>query len=139
MTPVIRRLVYVVSFETLGIAVAGFGLAALSGAALVDTGIVALLSSLIAVSWNFVFNTLFERWESRQTVKGRSFARRAAHALGFELGLTVLLVPLLMWWLDIGLWAALFYDLSLVLFFLVFTFLFNLAFDRIFGLPASAR
>jgi uncharacterized membrane protein len=29
-------------------------------------------------------------------------------------------------------------DLGLIFFFLVYTFLFNLVFDRIFGLPASA-
>jgi len=29
-------------------------------------------------------------------------------------------------------------DLGLVIFFLVYTFVFNWAFDRVFGLPASA-
>ena len=139
MTPIMRRLLYTVSFEIFGIAIAGLGLMVLSGKALIDTGIVALLSSLVAVMWNFVFNTLFEFWETRQTVKGRSFKRRTVHALGFELGLTLLLAPLLAWWLTLPLWDAFLYDLTLVIFFVAYTFLFNLIFDHLFGLPASAR
>jgi uncharacterized membrane protein len=65
--------------------------------------------------------------------------RRAAHAAGFEGGLVVMLVPLFAWWLEISLWQAFVLDLGLVLFFMVYTFLFSLAFDRIFGLPASAQ
>ena len=139
MTPIMRRLLYTVSFEIFGIAIAGLGLMVLSGKALIDTGIVALLSSLVAVMWNFVFNTLFEFWETRQTVKGRSFKRRTVHALGFEMGLTLLLAPLLAWWLTLSLWDAFLYDLTLVIFFVAYTFLFNLIFDHLFGLPASAR
>ena len=48
------------------------------------------------------------------------------------------LVPTIAWWLDITLWQALLMDLGLVVFFLVYTFVFNWAFDAIFGLPASA-
>jgi uncharacterized membrane protein len=38
----------------------------------------------------------------------------------------------------VSLWQALLYDAALLLFFLVYTFVFNWAFDRVFGLPASA-
>ena len=47
-------------------------------------------------------------------------------------------MPTIAWWLDISLWQALLMDLGLVVFFLVYTFVFNWAFDAIFGLPASA-
>jgi uncharacterized membrane protein len=72
-------------------------------------------------------------------VRGRSFKRRAAHAIGFEIGFIVTLVPLFAWWLDIGWWHALVLDLGLSAFFLVYTFAFNLAFDKVFGLPLSAQ
>ena len=75
---------------------------------------------MIAVVWNLAYNTLFERWEARQSVRGRSFQRRAAHAIGFELGLSLCLVPLFVWWLNIGLAPALVLDLGLSLFFLVY-------------------
>lgn len=139
MSPVLRRIIYALSYEAIGVVLVALGLTLFSGHAVTDTGAFAVASSLIAVAWNYVFNTLFEAWESRQPVRGRSFLRRAVHAVGFELGLTVLLVPLLAWWLDMGLLEALLYDLTLVLFFVVYTFLFNLGFDAVFGLPASAR
>jgi len=133
-----RRIVYVTLYELIAIAATSVGLAALSDSSLARAGVAGLASSAVAIVWNVVFNTLFERWEARQTVRGRSLARRAAHAIGFEGGLVVTLVPLFAWWLDITLWHALMLDLGLLLFFLGYTFVFNWAFDRVFGLPASA-
>ena len=134
-----RKVVYVTLFELIAVAITSTGLSAGSGASLQHAGVVAIASSVIAVVWNLVYNTLFERWEARQAVRGRSFKRRAAHAIGFEVGFIVTLVPLFAWWLDIGWWHALVLDLGLSAFFLVYTFAFNLAFDKVFGLPLSAR
>ena len=49
-----------------------------------------------------------------------------------------LLVPLIAWWLDVTLWQALLADLGLMAFFFFYTMGFTWAFDRVFGLPASA-
>ncbi|KQP18307.1 PACE efflux transporter [Pseudorhodoferax sp. Leaf267] len=133
-----RKVVYVTLYEGFAILFASIGLAALSGAGAGQSTVLATASSLVAVVWNLVFNTLFEAWEARQPVRGRSVARRIGHALGFEGGLALLLIPLFAWWLDISLWEALLYDAALLLFFLVYTFVFNWSFDRLFGLPASA-
>jgi uncharacterized membrane protein len=133
-----RRVVYVTVYEIIAIAVATLGLAAATGQGAAHSAVVSAASSAIAVAWNLVFNTLFERWEARQSVRGRSVARRVAHAVGFEGGLVLFLVPLFAWWFDVGLWQALVMDLGLLLFFLAYTFVFNWCFDRVFGLPASA-
>jgi uncharacterized membrane protein len=133
-----RKIVYVSLYELIAIAVASTGLALGSGASLERAGLIAVVSSVIAVVWNLVYNTLFERWEARQRVRGRSIRRRIAHAVGFELGFLVLLVPLFAWWFGITVWHALVLEMGLALFFLGYTFVFNWAFDKIFGLPASA-
>ena len=133
-----RRIVYVTLYELIAIVATSIGLSVFSDSSAARAGIAAVVSSAVAVVWNVVFNTLFERWEARQTVRGRSLARRAAHAIGFEGGLVVTLVPFFAWWLDISLWQAFVLDLGLLLFFLVYTFAFNWVFDRVFGLPASA-
>jgi uncharacterized membrane protein len=135
----LRRVVYVGLYEAIAILMAGLGLMLMSGRGALDSGALAAATSAVAVVWNVVFNHLFERWEARQAVRGRSLRRRVAHALGFEGGLTVLLVPLIAWWLGVSLWQALLMDVALLLFFLVYTFVFNWAFDAVFGLPASAR
>ena len=133
-----RRVVYVSIYELIAIAVAPLGLAQFSSHGVAHAGVMAVVSSGIAVAWNFIFNTLFERWEARQAVRGRSLRRRVAHAVGFEGGLVFTLVPLFAWWFEITLWQALVMDLGLVVFFLCYTFVFNWGFDQVFGLPASA-
>ena len=133
-----RKVVYVSIYEAVAIAVCSFGFAALSDRSLAHATMLSLIASAVAVSWNFLFTTLFEAWESRQAVRGRSLRRRIAHAVTFEAGLILMLVPLIAWWLDVSLLHALVMDLGLAAFFLFYTFVFNWSFDRIFGLPASA-
>jgi uncharacterized membrane protein len=133
-----RKIVYVTLYEIIAIACSSTALALLVGKSLGHASVMAVAASAIAVMWNLVFNTLFERWERRQVKRGRSLSRRAAHAIGFETGLVFILVPLFAWWLDISLWQAFVLDLGLIVFFLVYTFVFNLVFDKVFGLPASA-
>ena len=134
-----RRVLYVTLYELIAIAVATAGLAQLSGQGAGHSSVVAVAASAIAVLWKVVFNWAVERWESRQRVRGRSVARRVAHAIGFEGGLVFTLVPLFAWWFKVSLWEAFVMDLALIVFFLCYTFVFNWAFDRVFGLPASAQ
>jgi uncharacterized membrane protein len=133
-----RRVVYIALYEGIAIVAASAGLALMTGAGLGHSGALAVAASVVAVIWNLLFNALFERWEARQAVRGRSLRRRIAHAIGFEGGLIAVLVPLFAWGLGVTLWEALVMDLGLVVFFLVYTFVFNWGFDRVFGLPASA-
>lgn len=133
-----RRILYVTLYELIAIAVATYGLAQVTGAGAAHSSVIAAASSAIAVLWNLAFNYLFERWELRQAVRGRSVARRVAHALGFEGGLVFMLVPLFAWWFKVSLWQAFVMDIGLLVFFLCYTFAFNWGFDRVFGLPASA-
>ena len=133
-----RKIVYVGLYEGIAILCASVGLAALSGAGAGTSTALAAATSVIAVLWNLLFNTLFEAWESRQARRGRSLGRRVAHAIGFEGGLAAVLVPLFAWWLGVSLWEALLFDAALLVFFLFYTFVFNWGFDRVFGLPASA-
>lgn len=133
-----RKVVYVSLFELFAVALTSSFLMLLAGHDATHSGVAAIASSTVAVVWNFIYNGLFEAWEARQATRGRSVARRVAHAVGFEGGLVVILVPLFAWWLNITLWEALVLDVGLVLFFMIYTFLFSLAFDRVFGLPASA-
>lgn len=134
-----RKVVYVGLYELIAIVIASTALAAGADASLARAGVIAVASSAIAVGWNLVYNTLFERWEARQPVRGRSIRRRVAHAIGFELGFLIMLVPLFAWWFGIGLRHALALEIGLALFFLGYTFAFNWAFDKAFGLPTAAQ
>ncbi len=87
-------------------------------------GLAFVLSS-IALGWNYVFNTLFERWEARQSVRGRSLARRLVHGIGFEGGLVVMLVPVMALWLNTSALNAFLANLSLLVFFFVYAIVFT--------------
>ena len=132
-----RRVVYVTLYEGIAIALTGTVLALLDYG-LFESLVASVGASALAVTWNLIFNAMFEAWERRQTVKGRSIRRRIAHAIGFEGGLVISMVPFFAWWLDVSLWEAFVMDLGFILFFLVYTFVFAWCFDRVFGLPASA-
>lgn len=138
MQGVKRKLVYVTAYEIIGMAISALGLALLSGHAPSSTGPLAVVITTIAVSWNFIYNYLFEWWESRQVSRARTLKRRILHAVGFQLTLVVYLIPLIAWWMGITLWQALLLDMALIVIIPCYTFVFNWAFDKLFGLPASA-
>ncbi len=133
-----RRVVYVGLYETIAVIVTSVGMLTFAENGLSDSVPLAVAMSTVAVMWNLIFNWIFEKWESRQNTRGRGTARRIAHAIGFEGGLTFMLVPLIAWWLNIPLLKALAASLSMLVFFMIYTFVFTWAFDKIFGLPASA-
>ncbi|MDZ7857808.1 PACE efflux transporter [Sphaerotilus sp.] len=138
MSPTTRRVLQAVLYEVCAIAFVGPVLGWAFGKPAGSTFLLAVALSTIALCWNYVFNVLFERWESRQVVKGRNFARRLAHGTGFEGGLTVLLVPVMAFWLDITFLAAFLANLGLLAFFFLYAVGYTWAFDKVFGLPQSA-
>ena len=139
MTPTSRKILYAISFETLVVAVATIGLRQMSDASTSSTLTLSVLTATIALTWSFIFNSIFEAWEARQSTRGRSLKRRSAHALLFEGGLVVILVPIMAWWLGVTLWQALIFEAGLIVLFISYTYLFTWGFDRLFGLPQSAR
>jgi uncharacterized membrane protein len=133
-----RKIVYVALYEAIAIACTTAGLAGLADHDAGAAGVAAVLASATAVAWNLVYNTLFEAWEARQARRGRSLARRVVHAIGFEGGLVLAIVPMFAWTLGTSLADAFMLDIGLVVFFVLYSFAFNWAFDLVFGLPRAA-
>lgn len=132
-------MVQAVLYEVVAVLFVGPVLAYFFAEPLGSSALLAVLLSGIAMSWNFVFNAGFERWEARQASRERTWRRRMIHGLGFEGGLALWLVPVMAWWLNIGLWEAFVADLGLLVFFLGYAVVFTWCFDRVFGLPESAQ
>jgi uncharacterized membrane protein len=139
MKPPIRRLVQAVLYEAFAVAFVGPLLSLHFDQPVDSTVALAVVMSTVALAWNYVFNAIFERWESGQPKKGRTLWRRLAHGLGFEGGLVVMLVPVMAWWLQTSLLYAFVADLGVLAFFFVYAVAFTWAFDAVFGLPVSAR
>ena len=133
-----RRIVYVALYEAIAIACTTAGLAGLADHDAGASGRAAGLASATAVAGTGLYNTLFEAWEARQAKGGRSLLRRIVHAIGFEGGLVLAIVPMFAWTLGTSLVDAFLLDLGLVVFFTAYSFAFNWAFDLVFGLPTAA-
>src|SRR5690554_7442233 len=123
-----RRIVYVTIFEFIGIIVSTFILMAINQGDAKESLPVAIMVSTAAVIWNFIYNTGFEAWEYKKKIVDRTFKIRSIHAIDFEAGLFAVCLPLYMLWYDAGIWLALTMEFSILLFFLVYTFVFTLLF-----------
>lgn len=126
----LRRVVYVLSYELIAIIATTVGLSLLgfSGG---HSSTVAVVSSAVALIWNYLFNMMFDAWEQRQENTQRTLRRRIAHALGFEGGLVVILVPILALILGVTILEALMLEAGLLVFFLIYTFVFAWVFDKV--------
>ncbi len=139
MNPSLRRVIYAVSFESVGLVLSTAFMMVVTDAGIGAAGSLSVVAGLIALGWNYIFNWIFEIWEARQTKRGRPLGRRLVHGFLFEASLTLLMLPLLIWWLSAGFWTALGAEIGLLALWGVYTVAFTWLFDRIFGLPASAR
>jgi uncharacterized membrane protein len=138
-SPALRRILYATCFEAGGILLSAALLLLMAKTTVGGSLAFSVIASTVAMLWNLTFNAMFEAWEARQSIRGRSLKRRAAHALLFEAGLVLALLPLTAWWFSVSLLQALAYEAVLIAAFLIYTYLFTFVFDRLFGLPASAR
>ncbi len=125
-----ERFLHALMFEVLAIAICAPLGAWLLGYPLAHMGLLTLMISLIAMVWNMIFNALFDQAQRRIGFE-RGVAARAVHAVLFEIGLILAVVPLAAWWLDITLWRAFVLDIGIVLFFLPYTFVFNWVYDSL--------
>lgn len=125
---VTERFFQALLFELVAIAICAPLGAWLLGYPLAHIGWLTLMISLIAMTWNMLFNLLFDRAQRRLGFDKTPLVR-AAHAVLFETGLLLAIVPLAAWWLGIGLWQAFVLDIGIALFFLPYTYLFNWTYD----------
>ena len=126
----LERLLHALCFEIVAVVLCAPALAWIMGKPLLHMGVLTAAISLVAMVWNVIYNALFDRAE-----RARGWERtpkvRALHAIGFEVGLVLAVVPMAAWSLSISLWDAFLLDIGLLLFFLPYTYLYNLGYDRL--------
>jgi len=132
LKPVPRRLTYVALFELIAIFFSSLLLSGMSDGDVASSLPVAVTTSVVAVVWNYIYNTLFERWEKRNNIQKRTLPIRIVHTLLFETMFIILIVPFFMWYYDVGLVKAFMMEIGLITFFFVYAFVFTWLFDRVF-------
>ncbi|KKW76360.1 membrane protein [Acinetobacter sp. AG1] len=131
-----RRVTYVFFYEVFSFFICAMVLAVLSNTSISHTGPLSILIAVIAVTINYFYNHVFEMWEKKQISKKRTVMRRVVHAIGFQIVLVMILIPLIAWWMQISLIKAFLLDFSLMVLIPCYTFVYNYLFDHIFGLPS---
>jgi uncharacterized membrane protein len=134
------RIRHAISFEIIGLAIFTPLAALVFGLPMEHVGVVGVVSATLATGWNYVYNLGFDHLMQRfRGGTRKTLALRVAHAVLFELGLLVVLLPFIAWYLGVTIWQALVMDIAFALFYLVYAFFFNLAYDRVFPLPEWKR
>ena len=136
-SPLGRRITYAVIFEVLAVGFTTLILALLGNDSSASF-IVGVISSTVALTWNLIFNWGFEAFERRIGVTHRPWYMRASHAILFEGGLILMLIPAIAWVLGVSLLEAFMLEIVLLIFFLIYTAVYAWTFDRVFGLPEPA-
>jgi len=129
------RLRQVILFELGGLLLVTPPFAWASGVPAKDSIALLALIALIAALWNAAYTTLFDWLEGR--LSGRSADRRTTlwrivHAAGFELGLLLISLPIVMAWTAMDWRDALLADLGLAAAYVAYAYVFNLGYDRLF-------
>jgi uncharacterized membrane protein len=131
------RLRHAISFEILGLLLVTPLGALVFAIPMEHLGVVTVGSATLAMLWTYGYNWAFDLALLRATGgTGKTFGLRVLHALLFEAGLLVLLMPFIAWWLEVSLWRALVMDLGFAAFYVVYAFAFNWVYDRVFPVPA---
>ncbi len=133
------RIRHAICFEIIGLAlITPLGAFAFS-MPMHDIGVIGVGAATLAMFWNYAYNYGFDRLMLRwRGTTEKTLPIRVVHAILFEFGLLLALMPLIAWYLGISLWQALIMDISFALFFMGYAFVYNIAYDRMFPLPASS-
>lgn len=101
-------------------------------------GVIGVGSAMAATAWNYVYNLGFDhamqRWMGHTR---KSLILRVAHAILFEAGLLLILMPPIAWYLGITLMEAFVMDIAIAAFYVAYAFVFNLAYDHVFPIPGQ--
>jgi uncharacterized membrane protein len=125
-----ERFFHAILFELLALLLCAPLMSLILQVSFAHAGALTLMISLLAMTWNVVFNSLFDRLERRCGWQ-RNWGVRLLHASVFEIGLLLMVVPMAAWWLDIGLLQAFVLDIGLILFFLPYTLVYNWCYDKL--------
>jgi uncharacterized membrane protein len=134
-----RRIIYILFYEIIAILITTFGISWIFNKTLDQSGLLAMVTSIVAMTWNATFNSIFEFFEFKLKLKKRSLLNRTLHAFGYEIGLAIIMLPIISYILDISLLIALITNIGILVFFMGYVFIYNFCFDLIFGLPNSIK
>lgn len=129
-----ERILQTFTFETLGLAIVVPTHALLSQTPAETSALLVLSLAVIATLWSPLFNIVFDRIDlsvSGRVASDRPHRLRLLHAVLVELSALLVTLPMVMHLAGYGLWDALFFGMTLTVFYTVYAYVFYLAYDRL--------
>ncbi len=132
------RIRHALIFEGLGLAIVVPVGGWVFGLPVQDMGVVAVVSATLATLWTYFYNLIFDKiMQARVGHTSKGLGLRVIHAILFEFGLLLVLMPFIAWYLGISLIEAFWMDIAFALFYLVYAFVYNWLYDIIFPIPGE--
>jgi uncharacterized membrane protein len=125
----IERVFQAVIFEVSTLAIVVPTTVLVAGFETEKMAIVSISLSLFALLWNYIYNIAFDKVAGHNRIE-RGVVVRVSHAVIFELGMIVLTLPMMAWYLDITWIAAAALEAGFLVFILIYTFIFNWLYDK---------
>ena len=125
----IERVSQAILFEVIALAIVIPTTVLIAGYETDKMAIAGIALSLFAMLWNYVYNIVFDKLAGYDRVK-RGLAIRIIHAIAFELGMIMITLPSLAWYLNITWLEATILEAGFLVFILFYTFTFNWLYDR---------
>lgn len=132
------RIRHTLGFEIIGLMIFAPLASWVFGFELQLMGAIAIVGSIIATVWNYIYNLWFDHAmiRLRGTVH-KTVLIRILHAFLFEGGLLLLFMPMIAWYLKISLWDAFVMDIAMASFYVVYAFIYNWLYDKVYPIPAT--
>lgn len=125
-----ERTFHAVSYEVVGIITSAPIISFITGKPVTESGVLAIIVSLIAMLWNYLFNLMFDKLQNKYQFR-RNLLVRVLHGAGFEVGLILLTVPTIALLFKMSLVSAFLLELSMLIYFFPYTIVFNWIYDKL--------
>lgn len=125
-----ERVAHAVLYELVGIITSMPIIAFFSGKSFSESGLIALIVSITAMTWNYIFNLIFDKVKHKYQFNHTPLTR-VIHGILFEVGLIGLTVPLIALIMGLTLLDAFLLELAMLIYFFPYTIVFNWGYDKI--------
>ena len=124
-----ERVFHAVLYEVVGIITSTPIIIFFTGKGIGDSGLIALIVSITATIWNYIYNFGYAKLLAKYKIKKTSRVR-VIHGLFFEVGLVFITVPILALTMGLGIIEAFKLEFAMLVYFFPYTIVFNWIYDK---------
>ncbi len=124
-----ERTFHAVSYEIVGVITSTPIIALFTGKNIGESTTIAVIVSLIATCWNYVYNYGYDKLRDHYKFN-KSAVVRVIHGMGFEVGLIMITVPVIALTMGLSFFGAFKLELAMLIYFFPYTIVFNWGYDK---------